>query len=174
MTEIRDELREDLKDEEFRHAYAEESLNLRIASQLRVIREGQKMTQEELGGKIGTKQAGIARLESADYASWSIKTLKKMARAFDLRLDVSFEEFGTLWQDVESATRKGLHRRKFAKDPEFQIAARRDSGDSLEGGYAGNNAQVLDLKEIKGNLIDNAERSGDSDVVARFAGGGAR
>src|SRR6266571_1352039 len=102
---LRQQLKHSLQDEEYRHAYADEHLNLSIATQTKVIREQQGMTQEELAVKIGTKQAGVSRLESANYSGWSTAALRRLARAFDLRLRVSFEEFGTLWREVKTFNR---------------------------------------------------------------------
>jgi transcriptional regulator with XRE-family HTH domain len=120
--DLRQRLQIDLCDEEYRHAYADEHLNLSIGTQIKVIREEQRMKQAELAEKIGTKQAGISRLESANYNGWSIAILRRLAQAFDLRLRVSFEEFGTLWTEVEGFSRETLTRMEFKKDPEFHPA----------------------------------------------------
>ena len=117
---LRQQLQNSLQDEEYRHAYADEHLNLSIGTQIKVVREQQGMTQEELAARIGTKQAGVSRLESANYVGWSIAGLRRLARAFDLRLRVSLEEFGTLWREVETFSRESLQRRTFHHDPEFQ------------------------------------------------------
>jgi len=117
---LRQRLRIDLTDKDYRHAYADEHLNLSIGTQIKVIREQQGMTQADLADRIGTKQAGVSRLESANYASWSIAALRRLAEAFDLRLRVSFEEFGTLWEEVHYFSRKSLERRRFDDDPEFK------------------------------------------------------
>jgi ribosome-binding protein aMBF1 (putative translation factor) len=80
---LRQQLRVSLQDSEYRHAYADEQLNLSIGTQIKVLREQQEMTQEQLAAKIGTKQAGISRLESANYAGWSIAALRRVAQALD-------------------------------------------------------------------------------------------
>ncbi len=116
----REKLRKDLTDSEYRHAYADENLNLVIASQIRILREQQGLSQRDLAEKLGTKQAGVSRLESADYRGWSVRVLKKLAEAFDLRLRISFEEFGTLWKEVEHFSRENLQRKPFSEDLEFR------------------------------------------------------
>ncbi len=80
------------------------------------------MSQAALAAKIGTKQAGISRIESANYDRWSIAILRRLAEAFDLRLRVTFEEFGTLWKEVDDFSRESLLRRRFEDDPEFKEA----------------------------------------------------
>ena len=44
------------------------------------------MTQEQLAEKVGTKQPGIARLESRKYGRASVSMLKRIAEALDARL----------------------------------------------------------------------------------------
>jgi transcriptional regulator with XRE-family HTH domain len=117
---LRNRLKRQLRNREFRHAYADEHLNLSISTQLKAIRESQGMSQAELAGKIGSRQAGISRIESANYDGWSIALLRRLAEAFDLRLRVSFEEFGTLWKEVDNFNRESLERRDFDHDPEFK------------------------------------------------------
>ena len=120
---LRERLRENLRDREYRHAYADEALDLFLASQIRVLREQRGLSQDALAELIGTKQSGISRLESANYSSWTIKILKRIAEAFDLRLKVSFEPFGTLWQEVLTRNQEHLQRPNFEEDVELQSAA---------------------------------------------------
>ena len=121
---LRERLRKRLRDSEYRHSYSDEALNLFLASQIRVLREQRGLSQAELAEIIGTKQAGISRLESADYSGWSKRTLKKLAEAFDLRLRVSFEPFGSLWEEVATRDHKTLQRPSFHEDPEFSQSTR--------------------------------------------------
>ena len=120
---LRNRLKRQLRDKQFRHAYADEHLNLSIGTQIKAIRERRGMTQATLAEKIGTKQTGISRIESANYSRWSIAVLRRLAEAFDLRLRVSFEEFGTLWKEVDDFSRESLERREFNEDPEFKDSA---------------------------------------------------
>jgi transcriptional regulator with XRE-family HTH domain len=120
---LRNRLKRQLRDKQFRHAYADEQLNLSIGTQIKAIREKQGMTQAALAEKIGTKQTGVSRIESANYSRWSIAVLRRLAEAFDLRLRVSFEEFGTLWKEVDDFSRESLERREFKEDPEFRESA---------------------------------------------------
>ena len=116
---LRDRLRRNLRDPEYRHGYADEHLNLTLATQIKVLREQRGWSQGELAHKIGTKQTGVSRLESVNYSRWTIATIKKLAKAFDLRLKVSFEGFGALWEDVLRTSRESLQRPSFEDDPEF-------------------------------------------------------
>src|SRR5947208_1173885 len=99
MSELLENLREDFKDEDARYAYVEAYLNASIAAQIKKHRGD--LSQQELAEKVGTKQSGVSRLENVAYSSWKVDTLRKLARAFGLRLQISFEEFGTLAPEIE-------------------------------------------------------------------------
>ena len=120
MEEYRRTLKSEFQDEEYRYAYAEEFLNTSIAAQIRVLREQRNnMTQQELADKLGTKQAGISRLENVNYSAWKTETLRKIARALGVRLRISFETFGTLLDEAERFRKETLQRPDFENDPAF-------------------------------------------------------
>ncbi len=106
-----------LRDKEYREAYADDFLNAYIAAQIRAIREQRNMTQRDLADRIGTKQAGISRIENVNYSSWNIRTLKKIAYALGCRLHVSMETFGSLLDEGASFSRKALERPEVERDP---------------------------------------------------------
>jgi transcriptional regulator with XRE-family HTH domain len=108
-----------VRDEEYRNSYAESFMNSHVAAQIKVLRESQEMTQEELAERIGTKQTGVSRLENVNYSAWKVETLRKLARAFHVRLKITFEEFGTLPNEMNKFSRAMLMRRKFENDPTF-------------------------------------------------------
>jgi transcriptional regulator with XRE-family HTH domain len=115
---LEEELREEFQDEDARYAYVEAFLNASVAAQIKKSRGN--MSQQELADKIGTKQSGVSRLENVNYSSWKVETLRKLARAFGLRLRISFEEFGTLIPEIENFRKGILERRKFEDDPVFR------------------------------------------------------
>ncbi len=59
-----------------------------IAFQIINLRKKAGLTQEELADLVGTKQSNIARLESADYTSYTWKTLEKITKALKARLEI--------------------------------------------------------------------------------------
>ena len=123
ISNLADKLKNAFKSKEYRHAYADEFLNVSIATQIKVLREQQqrKWTQAELGSRVNPpmKQTRISVMENVNYSSWSINTLRKLAEAFDVRLRVSFESFGSLVKEIEQFDRKGLERPSFDDDPVF-------------------------------------------------------
>jgi transcriptional regulator with XRE-family HTH domain len=77
------------------------------------------MTQGELAERLGTQQPGIARLENVNYSAWKVETLRKLARALNVRLKITFEEWGTLPSEIENFRKDALKRAPFLKDPVF-------------------------------------------------------
>jgi DNA-binding XRE family transcriptional regulator len=59
-----------------------------IAFQIIYLREQAGLTQKELADLVGTKQSNIARLESADYTGYTLKTLEKVTRALKARVQI--------------------------------------------------------------------------------------
>ncbi len=119
MAAIGDALRRDLQQPEFSEGYAESFLDTFIATQLKVLREQNEWTQAQLAEKMGKKQTVISRSENINYSSWNISTLKEYARAFRLRLKVSFETYGSLIDDVENFSKEKLGRDPRESDPDL-------------------------------------------------------
>lgn len=119
MSEFQANLKSEFEDKEYRDSYAEDYLNTYIAVQIKVLREQRQMTQADLAKRIGTKQAGVSRLENVNYTNWKTQTLKKIAKALDVRLQISFETFGTLLREAENFSTESLKRPNFADDPAF-------------------------------------------------------
>lgn len=59
-----------------------------IAFQIYDLRKKAGLTQTQLAKLVGTRQANIARIESADYTGYTLKTLEKVTRALKARLEV--------------------------------------------------------------------------------------
>ena len=117
MSAIADALRRELRDPEYSEGYAESFLNAFVATQIKVLREQNGWRQSDLASILGTTQTGISRVENVNYSAWSIGTLKKLARAFRVRLKVSFETYGSLIEDVEQFGRESLQRVPREADP---------------------------------------------------------
>lgn len=85
MDEIRDEL---ARDRELDAAYQRELARLKLANQIAALRRSVGLSQAQLAERIGTKQAGVARMERASYSSFTVATLAKIAAATGARLDI--------------------------------------------------------------------------------------
>jgi len=123
MSELLGELKSDLglNDKEYRHTYANERLNGLIATQIKVLREQRVWRQEDLAANAEMHQPMISRYENVNYSSWSIKTLKQLALAFDVILEVKFRSFGDMVRGVDEFSRESLQVPKFSDDPFFKI-----------------------------------------------------
>ncbi len=119
---IREGMRRNFADPEYRHAYADEQWKTRLSSQLYYLRIQRGWSKTELAERSGLSEATIMRLESGNFERWSSKTLKRLAEAFDLRLTVSFESFGTLIREMTKCAPRHLRRPSFDDDPEFTDA----------------------------------------------------
>jgi transcriptional regulator with XRE-family HTH domain len=117
MSELTSKLRDELlADKEYAHAYMESVIDAYIATQLKVLREQRDWSQETLATQAEMKQERISVLESVNYSSWSINTLRRLARAFDLVVTVSFENFGTELSRVEGLDARKLRRTSREED----------------------------------------------------------
>jgi transcriptional regulator with XRE-family HTH domain len=117
MSATVERLREELKDGEYSEGYAESFLDSYIATQIKVLREQAGLSQTGLAEKLGTRQGVISRIENVNYSKWNVSTLKKLARAFRVRLKVSFETYGSLLADVSTFSRESLQREPRECDP---------------------------------------------------------
>jgi len=114
----KEELLLNLKDKEYRTSFVEAHINNGIAFQIKTMRGD--LTQEELGMLAGMKQEAICRLENPNYGSFTLKTLKQIASAFDVALIVRFVPFSDLinWDlDLSAESLKVL---SFDEDLDFK------------------------------------------------------
>ena len=86
-TELVDDLIGD--DPVLRRRVEEETVHSRVASLIHDARKRAGLTQAQLARLVGTTQAAISRLESADYEGHSLSTLVRIARALDNRLEIT-------------------------------------------------------------------------------------
>src|SRR4030067_3753417 len=59
-----------------------------IAFQVHDLRKKAGFTQTQFAKMVGTKQSNIARIESADYTGYTLKTLEKVTRALKAKLEI--------------------------------------------------------------------------------------
>jgi len=76
------------KSREFRKAYDEEILRLKIAYKITHLRKSRHLTQQELAEKVGTTQQNISRLEDLENTQITLQTLTKLAIALKARLAI--------------------------------------------------------------------------------------
>ncbi|HET6977214.1 MAG TPA: helix-turn-helix transcriptional regulator [Pyrinomonadaceae bacterium] len=142
MSELTNRLRVEFRDEETRHIYADDFLNTYIASQLKVLREDRNWTQRQLAERAGMRQERISVLEDVNYEAWSVRTLKRLAQAFDLRLSIKFESFGSFLTEFDQFRREILTRPSFEDDPAF-------SNEEIEAAAGANDFEVISSQIIR-------------------------
>lgn len=92
-TRFKDYLSHRLQDPEFRREYEALGPRFDLAAALIQLRLDAGLTQEQLAGRIGTKQAYITRVEGKP-ANLTLRTLAKIAGATGAELVVRFEPVG--------------------------------------------------------------------------------
>jgi len=145
MNDTSEALLKELRDYDYAEGYAEALLNAHIAMQIKVLREQQGMKQAELASLMGTGQTVISRIENVNYSSWSIRTLKKIARALKLRLNVSFESFGSLPDEMGALTRENLERVPHDQDPQIWASERTKLSEENHTANASGDSRFLQL-----------------------------
>jgi transcriptional regulator with XRE-family HTH domain len=123
VSDLRENLILEFQNPDYRYAYAESFLNTKIATQIKILREQRHKKQAELGAVVGTKQSGFSRFEDVNHSVWKTDTLWKIARALDVRVNISFETFGSLIGDKERFNKEFLQRPDFEHDPAFNETA---------------------------------------------------
>lgn len=71
-----------------REEFKKSDMALDVARQIYDLRKKAGLTQKQLAKRMRTSQAHVARIESADYRSYSRKSLEKIAKALKARLEV--------------------------------------------------------------------------------------
>lgn len=96
---MKNKLYEEFKDKEYAHVYMDSYLIDRISTQIYQLRIQRGWTQQQLSELSGIAQERISLLESGDFSSITMKTLKKLASAFDVAISIKFESFAEMIED---------------------------------------------------------------------------
>ena len=110
---------------------------LEIAYQIYTLRKEKSLTQSQLAKKIKVSQSNIARIESADYNHYTMKTLHKVAKGLGADLNIFINE---PQQTVKLVT-------AFKSCPVFQTFAlpHISGGYFISGGLTLNSEDLLNL-----------------------------
>lgn len=102
MSEFKSKLKAKFSDKEYAHAYVQSHIVNRIAAQILVLRKSKHWTQKQLAEVASIPQEKISKYENADFSSLTLRTLYKLAEAFDVSLEVAFTEFSKTIEDIEA------------------------------------------------------------------------
>ena len=85
ITGVELSLKELLSDPDRRQEFFRSIVQDEIASQIRSTRKMRGMTQSDLAEAAGMKQSAVSRIEQAEYSSWTLATLFRVAAALNAR-----------------------------------------------------------------------------------------
>jgi transcriptional regulator with XRE-family HTH domain len=120
VDKILEKLKHEHTTEDARYAYADSIANAFLTSQIKALQERRGLTQEELAKLVGTQQSGISRWLNSGFSTCKVDSLHKFARAYGVRLWISFKEFGSLPEDAGAFSEKRLVPHEFDDDPAFK------------------------------------------------------
>lgn len=93
MTNYKDFLKEQLKNEEFKKEYDALEVEFSIIQAMLDARKAAGLTQKELAMRTGIAQADISKLENGN-ANPSLRTLQRLAEGLGMKLKVEFVPVG--------------------------------------------------------------------------------
>lgn len=108
-----------MSDVESRHLQVSADAHVGIPLQIRVMRESRGWNQTQLSEKIGTTQNAISRLESGSYGKPNVKTLLRLARAFDVALLVKFVPFSRFVRALDEMAETSVAVPSFCEDKDL-------------------------------------------------------
>ena len=85
-----------LRNKAYRDGYTEAQLSIEIPFQVRALRKARGWTQAQLAERCGIPQARISHIEQPGRDPLSLRTLYRLASAFDVGLLVQFVSFSEL------------------------------------------------------------------------------
>lgn len=111
------ELLSEFQNPEYRRAYVEDFQNTAIATQIKVLREQRGWSQADLAQRCEMAQSRISLLENVNYSSWSVSTLRRIAAAFDVVLNITFVSFENYAKEIAAFSRAALEVLSFGEGP---------------------------------------------------------
>ena len=121
-----------LKNKEYRDAFLAELINTGIPFQIKALREQRNLTQKQLGDQTDMAQESISRLEDPNYGELNLKTLKRLASAFDVGLVVRYVPFSELVSWDINLSPESLGVLSFEQESYFQDIATNQARSSRE------------------------------------------
>ena len=170
MTTERERLIEALTgSREYGEAFWEENITTGIAFQVREMRASRGWTQQELGVRAGNMaQERIHHIENPDYGRLSVTTLKRLASAFHVALEVRFISYSELVDRMLSRTPEMLSPPAIENDLRLQPHQDLSTDAEIER-MLGELSTVLEpaelFPEIPANVVQFPVDSGDNDTT---------
>jgi transcriptional regulator with XRE-family HTH domain len=103
-----------LRDPKYREAFVEASLGHRISLMIRALRRQRGWSQADLAERMGVHPNVVSRFENPDYCRQTVKTLLRIAAAFELPLEVSMPGWEK-WRKL-SPRERSFRRKSFSDE----------------------------------------------------------
>lgn len=84
------DLKEKLKNEEFRRLYEFESAKVALAQKIAEMRQDGHLKQVDLAKKLGVSQQFVSQIETGEERNLTIETLIKIAQSLGRGISISF------------------------------------------------------------------------------------
>ena len=85
---LKDYIADQMKNPEFKKAWGDLDPEFQVLKAMIKAREKSGISQAELARRLGTKQSVVSRLERGAFSKASLETIKKVADALDMRLEL--------------------------------------------------------------------------------------
>jgi transcriptional regulator with XRE-family HTH domain len=132
-----------LKSKEYRDAFVASQISVGLPFQIRALREQRGWKQSRLAGEAGMLQPRISAMERPGESKFNLETLRRIASAFDVALEVRFVPFSELldWSErfdpdnfkvPEFEDDAALDLQESASDTTLQQLARLTAGNAPE------------------------------------------
>jgi len=96
INSIREQLWSKMRNKEYRQTFVDAHLSTNIAAQIQTLREDRGWMQKDLAEHADMSRARISIMESPDYDKFSLSTLRRLAKTFDVALIVRFARYSEL------------------------------------------------------------------------------
>ncbi len=86
---LKEYIADQMENPEFKRAWEDLDPEFQVLKAMIKAREKAGLSQTELARRVGTKQSVISRLERGGFSKATLETIKKVADALDMRLEIN-------------------------------------------------------------------------------------
>lgn len=115
-TLIQKNLWKKLQSKKYRHSFVSSQIGANVSAQIASTRVARGWTQKELAKRAKMSQVRISVLEDPSYENFSIKTLRRIAEAFDTALILKFAPYSEMLEWLTMLRPEHLAITKFEDD----------------------------------------------------------
>ena len=174
MTTKFEQLWKSIEDKEMRREFNLD-FDTSLAFQIKLLREKNGWTQQQLAERVDSKQETISQWENPNYGKYTVKTIKSLATAFDVGLMVKFAPFSEVIEWNANLTPERLAPPSFDEEEaharyqpsQFVHPAERGKPSTIA---AGDHGLVTEVSAITATHIEPSAHP--ADAVIRWVMGG--